>query len=95
MMPLIVIDDFGLKPMRPPQDEVFHDLVAERYERGATIITSNLDFSERGDAFSNQLLGAAILDRLRHTAYRIVLGDSYRRLRPKGRERENDVYIRG
>lgn len=81
--PLIVIDDFGLKPMRPPHDEVFHDLVAERYERGATIVTSNLDFSEWGDAFPNQLLGAATLDRLRHGAYRLVLdGDSYRRPRP-------------
>jgi len=82
-MPLIVIDDFGLKPMRPPHDEVFHDLVAERYERGATIVTSNLDFSEWGDAFPNQLLGAATLDRLRHGAYRLVLdGESYRRPRP-------------
>lgn len=81
--PLIVIDDFGLKPMRQPHDEVFHDLIAERYERGATIVTSNLDFSEWGDAFPNQLLGAATLDRLRHGAYRLVLdGDSYRRPRP-------------
>jgi DNA replication protein DnaC len=82
-IPLIVIDDFGLKPMRQPHDEVFHDLVAERYERGATIVTSNLDFSEWGDAFPNQLLGAATLDRLRHGAYRLVLdGESYRRPRP-------------
>jgi DNA replication protein DnaC len=81
--PLIIIDDFGLKPMRQPHDEVFHDLIAERYERGATIVTSNLDFSEWGDAFPNQLLGAATLDRLRHGAYRLVLdGESYRRPRP-------------
>jgi DNA replication protein DnaC len=85
-IPLIVIDDFGLKPMRQPHDEVFHDLVAERYERGATIVTSNLDFSEWGDAFPNQLLGAATLDRLRHGAYRLVLdGESYRRPRPLGK----------
>ena len=37
-VPLLVIDDFGLKPLRAPQDEDFHDLVAERYEQGATII---------------------------------------------------------
>ena len=36
-MPLLVIDDFGLKPLRAPQDEDFHELVAERYERGAII----------------------------------------------------------
>ena len=76
---LLIIDDFGLKPLRPPQDEDLHELISERYERVATIITSNLDFSEWGDAFPNRLLGAATLDRLRHAAYRVVLdGDSYR-----------------
>ena len=79
----LVIDDFGLKPLRAPQDEDFHDLVAERYEQGATIVTSNLDFSEWGDAFPNRLLGAATLDRLRHGAYRLTLeGESYRAPRP-------------
>ena len=74
-MPLLIID-FGLKPLRAPQVEDFHDLVAERYEQGAT--TSSLDFSEWGDAFPNRLLGAATLDRLRHGAYRLTLeGESY------------------
>ena len=82
-VPLLVIDDFGLKPLRAPQDEDLHDLVAERYERGATVVTSNLDFSEWGDAFPNRLLGAATLDRLRHGAYRLTLeGESYRSPRP-------------
>jgi DNA replication protein DnaC len=81
---LLVIDDFGLKPLRSPDDEEFHDLVAERYERTATILTSNLDFSEWGAAFpANRMLGAATLDRLRHAAYRVVLdGESYRSLKP-------------
>ncbi len=82
-IPLLVIDDFGLKPLRVPHEEDFHDLVAERYERAATIITSNLGFEEWGQAFANQLLGAATLDRLRHGAYRVVLdGESYRKPRP-------------
>jgi DNA replication protein DnaC len=81
---LLIIDDFGLKPLRPPHDEDFHDLVGERYERGATIVTSNLDFAEWGDAFpANKVLGAATLDRLRHAAHRVVLeGDSFRTPRP-------------
>jgi len=80
---LLIIDDFGLKPLRSPQDEDFHDLIAERYEQGATIVTSNLDFSEWGDAFPNRLLAASTLDRLRHGAYRVILeGDSYRTPRP-------------
>ncbi|WP_017446441.1 IS21-like element helper ATPase IstB [Gayadomonas joobiniege] len=86
-VPLLIIDDFGLKPLKSPQDEDIHDLIDERYERGATIITSNLDFSEWGDAFPNKLLGAATLDRLRHNAYRLILeGESYRSLRHEKRE---------
>jgi DNA replication protein DnaC len=80
---LLIIDDFGLKPLRPPQDEDFHDLMAERYERCSTILTSNLSFEEWGEAFPNRLLGAATIDRLRHGAYRLILeGESYRAPRP-------------
>jgi DNA replication protein DnaC len=76
---LLIIDDFGLKPLRSPQDEDLHDIVAERYERRSTIITSNLDLSEWGEAFPNKLLGAATIDRLRHGAYKVVLdGKSFR-----------------
>lgn len=76
---LLVIDDFGLKPLTMNQDEDFHDVVAERYEQRATVITSNLDFDEWGEAFQNKLLGAATIDRLRHGAYLVILnGKSYR-----------------
>ncbi len=79
-VPLLIIDDFGLKPLRPPADEDLHDLIAERYEQAATIVTSNLDFTEWDQAFpANRLLASATLDRLRHNAYCLVLdGDSYR-----------------
>ena len=76
---LLIIDDFGLRPLRTPQDEDFHDLISERYEKAATMVTSNLDFSEWGDAFPNKVLAAATLDRLRHNAHRIVIeGPSFR-----------------
>ncbi len=79
-VPLLIIDDFGLKPLRPPADEDLHDLIAERYETASTIVTSNLDFPEWDQAFpSNRLLASASLDRLRHNAYCLTLnGDSYR-----------------
>ena len=83
-VPLLLIDDFGLKPLRPPEDEDFHDLIAERYERTATVLTSNLDLEEWGAAFpANKMITAATLDRLRHGAYKIELdGESYRSLKP-------------
>jgi len=80
---VLIIDDFGLKPLKSPGDEDFHDLIAERYERQATVVTSNLDFGEWGEAFPNKLLGAATLDRLKHGAYRLILdGESFRKPRP-------------
>jgi DNA replication protein DnaC len=73
-IPLLVIDDFGLKPLRPPADEDLHDLIAERYEQSSTIVTSNLDFEEWDQAFpNNRLLASATVDRLRHNAYCLEL----------------------
>lgn len=79
-VPLMIIDDFGLKPLRPPADEDMHDLIAERYEIASTIVTSNLDFPEWDQAFpANRLLASATLDRLRHNAYCLTLdGQSFR-----------------
>jgi DNA replication protein DnaC len=80
---LLIIDDFGLKPLKPDQDEDFHEVVSERYERKSTIVTSNLDIPEWTDAFPNRILGEATIDRLRHGAYTVVLeGNSYRSARP-------------
>lgn len=53
--------------------------MSQRYENASTIVTSNLDFNEWGEAFPNRLLAAATLDRLRHNAHRIILdGTSFR-----------------
>ncbi len=84
---------FGLKPMRPPHDEDFHDLIAERYERSTTMLTSNLEFSEWGDVFpANRMLGVATLDRLRHGTYRLILeGESFRTPRPLPESPKNTV----
>lgn len=80
---LLIIDDFGLKPLKPAQDEDFHDVISERYERKSTIVTSNLDIPEWSDAFPNRILGEATIDRLRHGAYTVALeGKSYRSPRP-------------
>ncbi|WP_304504582.1 ATP-binding protein [Acidithiobacillus ferrooxidans] len=93
MLSSTLIDDFGLKPMRPPHDEDFHDLIAERYERVSTMLTSNLDFAEWGDVFpANRMLGVATLDRLRHGTYRLILeGDSFRAPRPLPESPKNTI----
>ena len=78
-VPLLIIDDFGLKPLKSPEDEDLHEVISQRYEQGSLIVTSNLAVCEWQQAFPNQLLAAATLDRLQHRAEVIVLtGESYR-----------------
>ena len=78
-VPLLIIDDFGLKPFKSGQDEDFHRIISDRYENVSTIITSNLSFKEWQHIFINKLLGSATVDRIRHGADEILLeGRSYR-----------------
>jgi DNA replication protein DnaC len=82
---LLILDDFGLKPLLPPAPEDLYEVINERYEKGSLIVTSNRAFSEWPDLFSNPLLASAALDRLAHNAHQITItGDSFR---AKGRRR--------
>jgi DNA replication protein DnaC len=87
---LLIIDDFGLKPLKGIQDEDFHDVISERYERKSTIITSNLDIPEWAEAFPNRILGAATVDRILHGAYKVVLDgkQSYRTVDPNRQQQK-------
>ena len=78
-MPLLILDDFCLQPLNESQQNDLYQVIAERYEKTSTIITSNRDFDEWLSIFSNPLLGTAALDRLVHRGLKIVIeGDSYR-----------------
>jgi DNA replication protein DnaC len=78
-MPLLIIDDFGLQPLNEAQQADLYQLIAERYEKNSTIITSNRDFNEWASIFTNPLIGTAALDRLVHRGVQMVIeGDSYR-----------------
>jgi len=76
---LLVLDDFGLKALRPPAPEDFYDLINERYERGSILLTSNRPPEEWPDLFGDPLLASAGLDRLTHNATLVVItGVSFR-----------------
>jgi DNA replication protein DnaC len=76
---LLILDDFGLKPLRPPAPEDLYELIAGRYEKGSIIITSNRAFSEWPEIFAEPLLASAALDRLAHDAYQVAItAESYR-----------------
>jgi len=78
-MPVLILDDFGLQPLNEAQQADLYQLIAERYEKSSTIITSNRDFDEWPSIFTNPLIGTAALDRLVHRGIQIVIeGASYR-----------------
>ena len=83
---LLVIDDFGLRPLAAQGAEDLYELIRERYERKSLIITSNRAFQEWADAFGEPLLASAALDRLTHHCHTLVItGQSYRQ-RGRGKE---------
>ncbi len=77
--PLLVIDEVGYVPFKPEAANLFFQLVAARYERASLIGTSNKPFGRWGEVFGDEVVAAAMIDRLVHHAEVIALkGDSYR-----------------
>lgn len=76
---LLILDDFGLKPLTPPAPEDLYDIINERYEKGSILLTSNRAPAEWPDLFGDPLLANAGLDRLAHHAELLVMtGNSFR-----------------
>ena len=74
---VLVLDDFGLKPLRPPGSEDLYDVINERYDRASIVLTS--DRAEWPDLFGEALLASAALDRLTHGAHFVeITGASFR-----------------
>ena len=77
--PLLVIDEVGYVPFEPEAANLFFQLVAARYERASLIVTSNKPFGRWGEVFGDDVVAAAMIDRLVHHAEVVALkGDSYR-----------------
>lgn len=76
---LLILDDFGLKPLTPPAPSDLYDVINERYEVGSILVTSNRAPSEWPELFGDPLLASAGLDRLAHHAETVILtGQSFR-----------------
>lgn len=86
---LLVLDDFGLKPLHPPAPEDLYDIINERYERGSILLTSNRALEEWPDLFCAPLLASAGLDRLTHNAQIVIItGSSFRSHGPEPPKKE-------
>ena len=77
--PLLVVDEVGYIPFEPEAANLFFQLVSARYERASLIVTSNKPFGRWGEVFGDDVVAAAMIDRLVHHANVVALkGDSYR-----------------
>jgi DNA replication protein DnaC len=77
--PLLVVDEVGYIPFEAEAANLFFRLVSSRYERASLIVTSNKVFGRWGEVFGDDIVAAAMIDRLVHHAEVIALkGDSYR-----------------
>jgi DNA replication protein DnaC len=76
---VLVIDEIGYTHLSALQANQLFDLVRERYERGSTILTSNISFAQWGKLMNDEVLATALLDRLLHHAEVLTInGKSYR-----------------
>ena len=76
---LLIIDEVGFLPLDIESSNLLFQLIAKRYEKNSTIITTNKPLSKWGEVFGDMVLANAILDRLLHHATVInIVGRSYR-----------------
>jgi DNA replication protein DnaC len=76
---LLILDELGYLPFERRSAHLFFQLVARRYERGSTLLTTNQLVTQWGTVFGDEVLAAAILDRLLHHSYTLLVqGESYR-----------------
>jgi len=85
---LLIIDELGYLPLSREEANHFSQVIAQRYEHGSVITSSNLPFAQWDTAFAaDATMTAAMLDRLLHRAHiAMISGESYRlRERKKAR----------
>jgi DNA replication protein DnaC len=76
---LLIVDDLGLRPLRDGEPLDLYDIIRGRYERSATIVTSNRAIDEWYPLFGDPLLASAAMDRLLHHAHVVEMtGRSFR-----------------
>jgi len=86
---LLIIDELGFVPLSKTGAELLFEIVSQRYERGSTIVTTNLPFDEWTEVFASERLTGALLDRLTHHVHILEMnGESYRLSEAKNRRAE-------
>ena len=88
---LLIVDELGYVPFTAVGSELLFEVFSQRYERGATLVTSNLPFDEWTSVFGSERLTGALLDRLTHHVHILEMnGESYRLATAKKAQRRTD-----
>lgn len=78
---ILILDDFGISPLKPDQINDLFEVIEERTLNGSTIITAQLPISEWHSYLQNETIADAFMDRLIHTSHKIYLkGNSLRKM---------------
>ena len=76
---LLLVDELGFVPLSKTGAELLFEVFSLRYERGSTLVTSNLPFQEWTEVLGSERLTGALLDRLTHHVHILEMnGESYR-----------------
>jgi len=76
---LLVVDEIGYLPVSPTGAMLFFQLMSRRYERASTVMTSNKGFEEWGEVLGDEVMAAALIDRVLHHCHIVnIRGNSYR-----------------
>ena len=76
---LLIVDELGFVPLSKSGAELLFEVFSQRYERGSTLVTSNLPFQEWTEVLGSERLTGALLDRLTHHVHILEMnGESYR-----------------
>ncbi len=88
---LLIIDELGYVPLSPTGAELLFEVFSQRYERGSTIVTSNLPFDEWTGIFGSERLTGALLDRLTHHVHILEMNGESFRLKHSRKHRKNQT----
>ena len=91
-VPLLIIDDFGLRKLPHTAAEDLLEIVIRRYERFSTLLTSNRPVEDWGKLLGDVAAVSAMLDRLLHHGHVLKCGPrSYRKVNARRAEKQRGL----
>jgi DNA replication protein DnaC len=91
---LLIVDELGFVPLSKTGAELLFEMLSQRYERGSTMVTSNLPFQEWTEVLGSERLTGALLDRLTHHVHILEMNaDSYRLKQSRRKRRASSATL--